>query len=400
MTRKPTIDDVLEETAIETPAFVVDERTLVRDARLARSAVESQQTRLLYAMKSLSMETGLRALVPEIDGFHASSLFEAQLADRILDSPDEGIVHLTTPAVPEAKAERLFDLCDHVSFNSLNQWDRFQDSASDRTRCGLRVNPELSFVEDERYDPCRRCSKLGVPITTLANEFRRTPDRFGELDGLLVHANADATDYSPLLKTTGRLDERIAPLLEQVRWVNLGGGYLFRPDNSDEPLRRAIDLLETKYDVEVLFEPGASISRRAGYLVASVADIFERDGESVAVLDTTVNHVPEVFEYQLTPNLRTSRAGGSHRYILAGTTCLAGDVFGKHSFDAPLEVGDEVVFEDIGAYSSVKWHMFNGVNLPTVYRVDREGELRLDTKFQKADYFRLHGLSHDEGSSM
>jgi carboxynorspermidine decarboxylase len=38
------------------------------------------------------------------------------------------------------------------------------------------------------------------------------------------------------------------------------------------------------------------VVEETGYLVASVLDTFESDGRVIAVLDTSVNHLPEVFE--------------------------------------------------------------------------------------------------------
>ena len=50
----------------------------------------------------------------------------------------------------------------------------------------------------------------------------------------------------------------------------------------------------------------------------------------------------------------------------AGSTCLAGDIFGTYKLPVALEVGQRVVFEEAGAYSLAKAHRFNGVNLPQV----------------------------------
>ena len=99
------------------------------------------------------------------------------------------------------------------------------------------------------------------------------------------------------------------------------------------------------------------------------------DGKEVAVLDTTVNHMPEVFEYQFRPEVLGHSDAGPHEYVLAGMSCLAGDVFGEYRFDEPLRVGSRVVFTDAGAYTIVKANTFNGIPLPTVY------ELRDDRTF-------------------
>ena len=99
--------------------------------------------------------------------------------------------------------------------------------------------------------------------------------------------------------------------------------------------------------------------RAAGYFVASVLDLFQSGGATVAVLDTTVNHMPEVFEYGFQPDVVGHDDDAPHEYLLAGCTCLAGDLFGTYRFPEPLGVGDKVVFSNAGSYTLVKAHTFN-----------------------------------------
>ena len=372
---------------LQTPAFVVDERRLDANVAAAIAAVRGERTRLLFAMKSFSIRSGLVRIARGLDGLHVSSLFEARLAREVVGP--QGLVHLTTPSMRSEELEELCSLCDYISFNSLSQWEMCKDRIQGDVACGLRVNPQLSLLTDARYDPCRRGSKLGAPLDQLAEIVRATPSRLEGIDGLLVHTNCDATDFEPLVQTVHRLESRLAPLLERATWINLGGGYLFDEASDFAPLRETIDHLRSRYDAELLFEPGAAISRAAGYIVSEVLDVFESDGTSVAVLDTSVNHMPEVFEYQFAPEVLDTTDGGRYRYLLAGATCLAGDLFGQYTFEAPLRPGSRIVFEEVGAYTMVKASMFNGVNLPSIYRLTPEGEIALDKTFTYTDY-----LSH------
>jgi carboxynorspermidine decarboxylase len=157
----------------------------------------------------------------------------------------------------------------------------------------------------------------------------------------------------------------------------------------------AVDLLRDKYNVDIIIEPGASIVRDACYLVSSVVDIFASDDVEIVVLDTTVNHLPEVFEYQYTHSLLNSHDAGKYRYLLAGSSCLAGDVFGIYAFDKPLEVGSRVIFNDAGAYSQVKANMFNGINLPDVYSITFYGTAALKKRYTFADYLERCGVEQD-----
>ncbi len=158
----------------------------------------------------------------------------------------------------------------------------------------------------------------------------------------------------------------------------------------------AVTLCKNKYGLEVFFEPGKGIVGEAGYIISTVLDIFDNDGKKIAVLDTTVNHMPEVFEYQYRPQVMQEYEDGKYEYILAGATCLAGDLFGEYSFDEPLEIGSRIIFENMGAYTLVKAHMFNGVNLPTIYTYSREGKLELIKQFSYDDFKSRCGANVNE----
>ncbi len=375
---------------LTTPAFVYDEAQLLSDAKLVRSALMGPgDTRLLAAMKAFAIPDALRLLARSLDGLHASSLFEARLAREVLG--EDGLIHVTSPGLRGDEASELFGYADFASFNSLGQWERLRPHLPDGCSPGLRVNPQLSFVDDQRYDPCRPQSKLGVPLGRLREILSTDPARLTGLAGLLVHSNCDAADLSPLLATVKALDEQLSPLLEQIAWLNLGGGYLFAEAQDLTPLRDAIELVRRRYNCTLMFEPGSALFRSAGYLVASVVDMFASDEKTVAVLDTTVNHLPEVFEYQYAHKVAGECEEGRNQYILAGASCLAGDVFGVYSFDQALEIGARVIFVDAGAYSLVKANMFNGINLPTVYALTASGQLKQKRQYTYQDFLARCG---------
>ena len=268
-----------------------------------------------------------------------------------------------------------------------------------------------------RYDPCRPNSKLGAPLDALAAEFGRCPERFDGLEGILFHSNCDSTDFGELEVTVERLDAEIPEILRRIEWVNLGGGYLFvdsrfrgndgagggndgvgcgngggSGNDGIDGLCRAVSYLRSRYDVDVLFEPGSGLVRDAGYIVSTVLDLFESGGRTVAVLDTSVNHLPEVFEYSYQPDVMGHDDDAPCEYILAGCTCLAGDLFGEYQFRRELCVGDRVVFKSVGSYSLVKAHTFNGVALPSVYALDAAGDLTLKSSPSFEEFAARWGL--------
>ena len=368
-----------------TPAFVYDETTLLQRCEDLRAVADEAGCRLLFSLKPLTLTGALRLIAGEVDGFSASSAFEARLARANLGA--SGTVHFTSPGLRPDEIGELAELCDFISFNSLSQWERFHRALPSDMKRGLRFNPQRSFICDQRYDPCRSHSKLGVTLEGLVATFGQVPSCIDGVDGLHVHLNCDSHDFSQFLTSVYDLETQLGPLLHNMDWINLGGGYLFDEESSDLVcFNQGVELLRCKYGLEVFVEPGATAVREAGYIVSSVIDLFCSDGVDIAVLDTTVNHMPEVFEYQFAPDVWGHQENAGHKYLLAGSSCLSGDMFGEYCFSEPLKIGSRVIFSDAGAYTLVKAHTFNGINLPSIYAITCQDELVLKKRFTFTDF--------------
>lgn len=350
---------------VDTPALVYDEQKLRYLTDRGLEARQRAGCKLLYAVKAAAFSDVLEFLNPRIDGFAVSSLFEARFVRSLFP---EAAIHFTAPGIRPAEVSELSGLCQFVALNSRSQVERYAAEFGSRASIGVRVNTRVSSVADPRYDPCKPGSKLGVPIEEVADVLAESPF---EVEGLHFHTNADSTDLGELLTNVEALVAAV-PDSRGIRWVNLGGGYLFE-DAPLDPLIRAADLIRSRLGAEVILEPGAALVRGAGFLAASVLDAFDVDGSRVVVLDATVNHMPEVFEFSYRPDVVGHVDDGPFEYILAGGTCLSGDVFGTYRFVEPLEIGSIVVFEEAGAYTHAKAHRFNGVNLPEIGLVTADG---------------------------
>jgi carboxynorspermidine decarboxylase len=370
----------LKNHVLTSPAFVLDEDELIGSLKTLDSLRRRCGVKVLYSIKSLPLDVVLKIAKPYIDGFSVSSLFEARLADEILAGA--GGIHLTTPGIRPDEFNEISRRCTHISFNSLSQYQRYAEMIKAQVSIGIRVNPKLSFLNDDRFDPCRSYSKLGADIDLLF----QCPELAG-IKGLHVHNIFSATDFTPLLKTMEKIKASLEDKMPHLEWLNLGGGYLFNRIDDHRPFIDLVRKLRKDFAVEVYIEPGKAVVGRAGHLFSTVIDCFESDGKDIAILDTSVNHNPEVFEYQRRPELFEHSPDGSYSVILAGSTCLAGDIFGEYRFDQPLAVGDKVIFYHIGAYSLVKASRFNGYNLPDIYSVN-SGRLRKSKRYPYEDFRR------------
>lgn len=369
-------DSIFNNTDLQTPTYIYDQNKIVHILELLSEIRDAVGYFLLYSIKSANMVELLEVIKPYVDGFSCSSLFEAQLANEVLD--ESRTIHITTPGYRQQEWQQIFESVDFVTLNSYTQANAYAKEIHDITSCGIRLNPEMSFVKDERYDPCRRYSKLGVSINDIKEKKINIDWQF--IEGLHIHNNCESNCFDELKQSV----ENVLSVIElndiNLKWINLGGGYLLNDETDIKPLIKTIKRLN-EYDVDVYFEPGKAITGQAGYLVSTVIDMFVSNDKQVAVLDTSINHLPEVFEYQYQPKVMNTVEKGEYEYRLTGCSCLSGDLFGDYFFDERLEIGSRVVFENIGAYMQVKANMFNGINLPATYLLDDTGKFILLKQF-------------------
>lgn len=364
---------------VPTPCYVVDEGLLIKNLEILRDVARRAECRVLLAQKAFSMFAVYPLIGQYLDGTTASGLFEARLGREEMG----GETHIFSAAYVEQDFDEILSLCDHISFNSFRQWEKYRARALAAGKsCGIRVNPACSTQEHGIYDPCAAGSRLGVT----REHFR--PDLLEGLEGLHFHTlcqqNSDA-----LIETLAAVEEQFGQFLPGMKWVNFGGGHhITRPDYDREALIAAIRRFKEKYGVAVYLEPGEAVALDAGFLVASVLDVVE-NGIEIALLDASAAcHMPDVIEMPYRPPLEGSGEAGEkvHTYRLAGSTCLAGDVIGDYSFDHPLQPGDRLIFGDMAIYSMVKNNTFNGICLPSIALRRQSGEIELVRRFGYADF--------------
>lgn len=364
---------------VPTPCYVVDEGLLIKNLEILRDVANRAGCKVLLAQKAFSMFAVYPLIGRYLDGTTASGLFEARLGREEMG----GETHIFSAAYVEQDFDGILSLCDHISFNSFRQWEKYRGRALAAGKsCGIRVNPACSTQEHGIYDPCAAGSRLGV----IREHFR--PDLLEGLEGLHFHTLCQQNSHA-LIETLAAMEEQFGAFLPRMKWVNFGGGHhITRPDYDREALIAAIRRFREKYGVAVYLEPGEAVALDAGFLVASVLDVVE-NGIEIALLDASAAcHMPDVIEMPYRPPLEGSGQAGekAHTYRLAGSTCLAGDIIGDYSFDRPLKPGDRLVFSDMAIYSMVKNNTFNGICLPSIALRRQSGEIELVKRFGYADF--------------
>ena len=363
--------------AVPTPSYLVYEELLEKNLKILAEIAEDTGAKILLAQKCFSMYHYYPLIGRYLSGTTASGIYEARLSQEEMGKEN----HVFKPAYEAEEIIQLAAICDHIIFNSFAQWERFGAAArAAGASCGIRINPECSTQEHAIYDPCAPGSRLGVKIA----DFRA--DLLEGMDGLHFHTlceqGADA-----LAVTLAAFEEKFGKYLRGMKWLNFGGGHHITREGYDiSLLKKLIYHVQETYNVIVYLEPGEAVALNAGFLVASVLDVQESGN---IILNTSAAcHMPDVIEMPYRPPVIGAGEAGekAHTYILAGPTCLAGDTIGTYSFDAPLAVGDRVVFGDMAIYTMVKNNTFNGMPLPQIIAVPPSGAWEIVREFGYDDF--------------
>lgn len=360
---------------LRTPYYLLDEARLADNLRVVDLIRDRTGTRSVLALKCFATWSVFGLLAEHLDGSTSSSLYEARLGHEMLG----GETHAYSVAFSADEVAEVSTFADKVIFNSASQLHSLRHLVAGPT-VGVRVNPGISHSHFDLADPARPFSRLG--IVDVAEVERIAPT----VDGVMFHFNCENVDADSVARSLDVIAHRYERVLPEMRWVSLGGGISFTTPGFDiDAFCAALDRFASRFDVQVYLEPGEAVVTGAGELVTTVLDVVHNDKE-IAIIDASLEaHMLDHLVYGTTPTL-ASPPPGDHEVIIAGRTCLAGDVFGEHRVSRPLCVGDEVRLADAAGYTMVKKNWFNGIPMPAIVVRRLDGELELARQFDYEDY--------------
>ncbi len=368
---------------IPSPCYVVEEELLHKNLQLIKSVSERSGAEIIMAFKAFAIWKLFDITRQYIPHSTASSLSEARLAFEKLGSK----AHTFAPVYKDSEIEEIARCSSHITFNSLAQFNRHKAVAEKYgISCGVRINPEYSDVETDLYNPCAPGSRFGIIRDQL-------PEQLPEgIEGLHFHTLCESTSYD-LENTLKVVEERFAPWLSQVKWINMGGGHLMTKKGYDtEHLIELIRGFKARHPhLHVILEPGSAHVWRTGVLVSEIQDIVENHGIRTAIVDVSFAcHMPDCLEMPYQPYIvgseQVTDCSLSHTYRMGGNSCLSGDFVGSWQFDHELQIGERIVFEDMNHYTNVKTNMFNGISHPSIALRRLDGSIEILRKYSYEDY--------------
>ena len=370
--------------------YVLEEEKLRKNLSLIANVANKAQVEIILAFKAYALWKTFPIFREYIKATTASSLFEAKLGFEEFQAP----THTFSPAYTDDEIDEITRCSSHISFNSLSQYVRLADkvkSVKPSISIGLRVNPEYSEVGTDLYNPCAAGTRFGVTADKLPQELPPY------IEGFHCHCHCESGS-DVFERTLKHIEDKFSAWFSQLKWINFGGGHLMtRNDYDVEKLITLLQKFHHRYPhLHIILEPGSAFAWQTGPLVSQVVDVVEDKDIKTAILNVSFTcHMPDCLEMPYMPMVRNAQVidgegtrtdTHKHRYRLGGNSCLSGDFMGDWLFNHELQIGENIIFEDMLHYTTVKTNMFNGITHPSIALLKTNGELEILREYTYEDY--------------
>jgi diaminopimelate decarboxylase len=371
--------------AVGTPAYVYSKATLVRHARVFRSALRGLDLQACFAVKSAPNLAILALLAGEGYGFDIVSGGELF---RVLQAGGDAR-RIVFSGVGKREDEMAAALDAGIfQFNceseeELEQLSRVAVGKKQVAPVALRLNPDVDARTHPHIATALSSSKFGVPARRARKAYRLAASLPGiRVVGVACHIGSQIASVRPFAEAAAKmrvLVEQLRSEGHQILRLDMGGGLgvpyddgakQATPQEYGQALVRALEGLE----VQVLVEPGRLLVANAGVLLSRV--LLRKQGQGArrfVVIDAGMNDLlrPALYQahHQIEPVGRPRR--GSEVVDVVGPVCESADVLAKRRRLPPLAAGDLVVLRTAGAYGMAMASQYNARPRPPEVLVDR-----------------------------
>jgi ornithine decarboxylase len=364
----------LETLPYDSPFFLFSKKKILDNYKAFKKLFP--RSSIYYAMKANSEQGVLKILADAGSGFEVASRYELNMLKEI-KVPAEKIIYGTS-VKPASHVKEFFDYgVDRFAFDSFPELEKIAAMApSSKVYARTIANDSGSvfkFSEKFGTDPTSI-----IPLLLRAKELGLHPY------GISFHVGSQASDKEAWASVLGILRSIIQDLKEmgiKLDVINLGGGYPCKYASSENiPSLQEIAEHSIKqykklpYRPKLILEPGRGIIADTGIAVASVIARIERRGSTWLFLDLGVySGLFETMAYQGSTrypvsSMRKVGDSGESLFELAGPTGDSPDVITREALlPMDIDVGDKLIFHNVGAYSIGMTNPFNGFPKPDVY---------------------------------
>ena len=364
--------DRLADRVGSTPFFAYDRGLLTERVRLLRATLPDD-LQLSYAIKANPMPAVVQHLSGLVDAFDVASAWEMRTA---LDTPMPPTrVSFAGPGKTDAELRQAVAAGVTIELESDNEAGRIAANGAAlgiRPRVAIRVNPDFA-VKGSGMRMGGGPQQFGVDAERVPALLKELAATDLEVLGFHVFAGSQNLRADIIAEAQARTVDLMLRLAadapDEIRYLNLGGGFGIPYTDRDEPLDLAAigaDLTGLMRDhvrpqlpgARVVIELGRYLVGECGVYITRVVDRKESRGKTYLVVDGGLHHqlaasgnLGQVIRrnYPIAVANRMD-AEPAEQVTVVGCLCTPLDLLGDNVTLPRAGVGDLIVLYQAGAY--------------------------------------------------
>lgn len=361
-----------------TPSFVFDENELTERAGKIRAILGD-----IYFCYSIKANPFLiNALLPIVDYFEVCSPGELAIC-KTLNVPPEKIIYSGVHKERSDIEDAIRYGAAVITAESLRHYAIICETAEK-----LNTKPDVILRLTSK-------TQFGMSLEDIESILSK-PSPFVNIKGLHYFAGTGRKQLKKHQDELSMLTETMAMLRKtyktELPMLEYGPGlpfpYFTDEDFSDTlaPLKQLRDdLQKTAKKCALSVEMGRFLASSCGYYLTSVCDIKRSDDTNWCIVDGGINHVNYLGQMMgmKVPHIKHYRDGEyiedkeGEAFTVCGSLCTTNDILIRSIPFKDLQIGDVLIFSNIGAYSVTEaMGLFLSRTLPRIIKY-RDGKTEL-----------------------
>ena len=345
------------------------------------------------AVKANPLVNILKKFIPLGFGVEVASLPELYLAINIGFSPKK--IVFDSPIKTREEIKYALNVGVHININSLEELERvaiLKKNIKSKSTIGLRINPQVGGGKIKATSVATKISKFGVPIKTNREKIINYFLKYTWLTGLHVHIGSQGISPNLLgkgIKKIVELAEEINQLTiskqgkQRIDFLDIGGGFPVTYNLKENVIsfkkfkkkleNKIPNLFKSKY--KIISEYGRYIHANAGWAVSRVEYVVIEKEYNIITTHLGADFLlrkaynPEDWHHHISvldKNGNQKKTNKKKKYKIAGPLCFSGDFIADDVMLPEVEVGDNIIIHDVGAYTLSMWSKYNSRQIPKV----------------------------------
>ena len=258
-----------------------------------------------------------------------------------------------------------------INIESEDEFDRIvaiSETLNKNTNCSIRINPDIPTGSHKYIETGLKTSKFGVDTETLNNISLKAKNKeFIQITGIASHIGSQISDNSLIMKSLEHLLTAHKSLMNDghdINFLDVGGGLgiTYKEEIPGDPKSLIAEIckeLESS-NLNIILEPGRSITGAAGVLIAKVEYLKLTDHKNFAIINAGMNDLMRPALYDSWHAVKEIRKSESDKrlYEVVGPVCESADVLAKER-ELNISQGDLIAIMDTGAYGSAMSSNYN-----------------------------------------